>query len=215
MCVYYLSANSVEFQRNTITINEGVVHTMTLNEKIDSVSYNYPYPYDDKFVSISLYKYYKGDLDIRVSINDKYTTNKMTMKNIYYKKIVIYSNVLKKHCSNSESSDITKYKDFINLCPINIYVSLPLKKDNKNNKERKNKFKIEISSSGKTPSYIHNTEMRFESITAGQYYTSLKQKTKYIYYYTDMGKNEFPSEIVLNNRLGANELVAKIVKKIL
>ena len=213
MCVYYLSANSVEFQRNTITINEGVVHTMTLNEKIDSVSYNYPYPYDDKFVSISLYKYYKGDLDIRVSINDKYTTNKMTMKNIFYEKIVLYVNVLKKYCSKNDNSGINNYKDFINLCPINIYIRLPLKTDNGNNKERKNKFKIEISSSGKTPSYIHNTEMRFESITAGQYYTSLKQKTKYIYYYTDIGKNEFPSEIVLNNRLGANELVAKIVKK--
>ena len=213
MCVYYLSANSVEFQRNSITINEGVVHTMTLNEKIQTVSYNYPYPYDDKFVTISLYKFYRGDLNLRVSINDKYSSKIMTMKNIYYKKIVIYSNVLKKHCSNSENSDITKYKDFINLCPINIYVSLPLKKDNKNNKERINKFQIEISSAGKTPSYIHNGDMRFESISAGQYYTSLKQKTKYIYYYTDIGKNEYPSEIILNNRLGTNEIVAKIVKK--
>ena len=213
MCVYYLSANSVEFQRNSITINEGVVHTMILNEKLDSVSYNYPYPFDDKFVTISLYKYYKGDLDIRVSINDKFTSEMITMKNIFYKKIVLYVNVLKKYCSVSENSDSNSFKDFINLCPINIYVRLPIKTDNKNNKERINKFQIEISSSGKTPSYIHNGEMRFESISAGQYYTSLKQKTKYIYYYTDIGINEYPSEIILNNRLGENEIVAKIVKK--
>ena len=213
MCVYYLSANSVEFQKNSITINEGVVHTMTLTEKLETVSYNYPYPYDDKFVTISLYKFYRGDLNLRVSINDKYSSNVMTMKNIFYKKIVLYTNVLKKYCSNSENADFTDYKDFINLCPINIYVSLPLKKDDKNNKERINKFQIEISSAGKTPAYIHNGDMRFESISAGQYYTSLKQKTKYIYYYTDIGKDEYPSEIILNNRLGTNEIVAKIVKK--
>ena len=214
MCVYYLSANTIEFQKNSITINEGVVHSMTLDEKLDTVSYNYPYPYDDKIVSISLYKFYKGDLEIRVSINDKYTTNTLTMKNIFYKKIVLYVNVLKKYCSNSENSDDSnKYKDFINLCPINIYIRLPLKTDDKNNKVRKNKFNIEISSGGKTPSYIHHGEMRFESVTCGQYSTGSKQKMQYIYYYTDIGKNEFPSEIILNNKLGASEMIAKIVKK--
>ena len=210
MCVYYLSANSVEFQRNLITINEGVVHTMTLDEKIDTVAYNYPYAFDDKIVSISLYKFYKGDLDIRVSINDKYTSNLFTMKNIFYKKIVIFVNVLKQYCPDLENG---KYKDFINLCPINIYIRLPLKTDNKNNNIRKNKFNIEISSGGKSPSYIHNGEMRFDSITCGQYSTNSKLKTQYLYYYTDIGKNEFPSEIILNNNLGSSELVAKIVKK--
>jgi hypothetical protein len=112
MCLYYLSANSVEFLKNSITINEGVVHTMILNDKLDSVSYNYPYPFDDKFVSISLYKYYKGNLDIRVSINDKFTSEMITMKNIFYKKIVLYVNVLKKYCSDSENSDSKIYKDF-------------------------------------------------------------------------------------------------------
>ena len=214
MCVYYLSANSVEFQRNKMTINEGVVHTMLLNEKIASVSYNYPYPYDDKVVSISLYKFYKGDLDIRVSINDKYSSNVITMKNLYYKKIVLFVNELKQYCSEKITIDKPdSYKDFINLCPINIYIRLPLKKDDKNNKELKNKFRIEISSGGKTPSYIHNGEMRFDSLTGGQYSTSSKQKMKYIYYYTDIGKNEFPSEVVLNNKLGANEMIAKIVQK--
>ena len=213
MCVYYLSANSVEFQRNLITINEGVVHTMTLDEKIDTVAYNYPYAYDDKFVSISLYKFYKGDLDIRVSINDKFTTNMIKMKNIFYKKIVLYVNELKKYCSADEIGVHENYKDFINLCPINIYIRLPLKTDNKNNNVRKNKFNIEISSGGKTPSYIHNGEMRFDSVTCGQYTTNSKQKMQYLYYYTDIGKNEFPSEIILNNNLGSSEMIAKIVKK--
>ena len=213
MCVYYLSANTVEFQRNLITINEGVVHTMTLDEKIDTVAYNYPYAYDEKIVSISLYKFYKGDLDIRVSINDKHNAYILTMKNIFYKKIVLYVNELKKYCSESNINIHENYKDFINLCPINIYIRLPLKTDNKNNNVRKNKFNIEISSGGKSPSYIHNGEMRFDSVTCGQYSTSSKQKMQYLYYYTDIGKNEFPSEIILNNNLGASEMIAKIVKK--
>ena len=214
MCVYYLSANSIEFQRNSITINEGVVHTMTLNEKIETVEYNYPYAYDDNPVTISLYKYYIGDLDVRVSINDKHTSNTITLKNIFYKKIVLYVNMLKKYCSQSDNiQNSEKYVDFINLCPINIYIRLPLKTDDKNNKRRLNKFQIEISSGGKTPSYIHNGEMRFDSVTAGQYLSGSKQKMKYIYYYTDIGKDAYPSEMILINKLGASEMVAKIVKK--
>ena len=108
------------------------------------------------FIGKYLYKFYKGDLDIRVSINDKHNAYILTMKNIFYKKIVLYVNELKKYCSESNINIHENYKDFINLCPINIYIRLPLKTDNKNNNVRKNKFNIEISSGGKSPSYIHN-----------------------------------------------------------
>ncbi len=57
--------------------------------------------------------------------------------------------------------------------------------------------------------------MRFKSISGGQYYPSLKIKAKYIYFYTDIGKDEYPSEMIFNNRLGTDKIVAKIAKKIL
>ena len=87
-CIYYISGNSIGFQENSITINEGVLHSMTLNNKIDSITYKYPYPYDDNIVSISLYKFYKEDLKVRVNINGYYTTHFLTMRNIHFKKLV-------------------------------------------------------------------------------------------------------------------------------
>ena len=209
-CIYYIFSNSVEFHQNSIVINEGVLHSMILNNKIESITYKYPYPYDDEIVSISLYKYYKGDLSVRVDINNLYTTHSLTMKNIYYKKLVIYVNVLKKYCSKSEQR-IENYKDIINLCPINIYINLPVNKAK--DEIRENKIQIEVLSGGKTPTYIQSGEMRFESVRAGQYTIGAKQKNKYVYFYSDIGMNEYPSEIILNNKFGICEAVAKIVSK--
>ena len=207
-CIYYIAANSVEFQRNSITINEGVAHSMILDDKIETISYKYPYPYDENIVSISLYKYYKGDLEVRVSINDVYTTHMITMRNIHYKKLVLYVNVLKKYCS---TANLDKYKDFVNLCPININIRLAGNKDQK--EERINRVQIEVSPNGKTPIYIRDGEVRFDSVIAGQYSISGKQKIKYVYYYSDIGIDEYPCEIILNNKFGACEAVAKIVPK--
>ena len=207
-CIYYIAANSVEFQRNSITINEGVAHSMTLDNKIETISYKYPYPYDENIVSISLYKYYKGDLEVRVSINDIYTTHTITMRNIHYKKLVLYVDVLKKYCP---SKKLDKYKDFVNLCPININIRLARNNDKK--EKRINRFQIEVSPNGKTPTYIRDGEVRFDSVLAGQYSISGKQKMKYVYYYSDIGIDEYPCEIILNNKFGACEAVAKIVPK--
>jgi len=209
-CIYYIAANSAEFQRNAITINEGVVHSMTLNDKIETVTYRYPYPYDEKIVSISLYKYYKGDLEVRVDINNKYTSHILTMKNIHYKKLVLYVDVLKKYCSKVDQN-IENYNNFINLSPININIRLPIKKPK--NEENINRFQIEVLSSGKTPTYIRNGEMRFDSLVVGQYSTSGKKKMKYVYYYSDIGIDEYPCEIILNNKFGSSEAIAKIVPK--
>ena len=207
-CIYYIAANSVAFQRNSITINEGVVHSMTLDDKIETITYKYPYPNDESVLNIALYKYYKGDLEVIVSVNDVYTSHMITMRNIYYKKIFLYVNILKKYCSNSNSD---KYKDFMNLCPININIRLG--RNNNKNEKRINRFQIEVLPNSKTPTYIRNGEIRFDSILAGQYSMSGRKKIKYVFYYSDIGIDEYPSEIILNNKLGTCELVAKIVPK--
>ena len=205
-CIFYIMSNSVQYQKNTIIINEGVIHTMTLDDKIETVTYRYPYVYDDNIVSISLYKYLKDDLIVNVNINGVYTTHSFTMKNLYYKKIVIYVNKLRNICLK-EGEVVPSYKDFISLCPININIRLP------NNKEKTiNKFQLEVLSNGKTPTYIRNGEIRFDSFIVNQYSSSGKQNN-YVYYYTDLGKDEYPSEIIINTKFGSCEAVAKIVTK--
>ena len=209
-CIYYISGNLIGFQQNSIIINEGVLHSMTLNDKIDSITYKYPYPYDDNIVSISLYKYYKEDLKVRVDINGLYTSHFLTMRNINYKKLVLYSNILKKYCLNIDN-ELQNYKDFINLCPINIHIYLDTTKNN--NEKRINKFQIEVLSGGKTPTYIRDGEMRFDSVLIGQHSINETQILKYVYYYTDIGFDEYPTEIILNSKFGSCEAVAKIVPK--
>ena len=211
-CIYYIMSNSIAYQKNTIIINEGVVHTMTLDEKIETITYRYPYAFDDNIVSISLYKYLKDDLDIYVNINGVYTQNSFTMKNMFFKKIVIYVNTLKEVCLK-DSEIVPNYKDFINICPININVRLSNKIQN-NKQKRMNKFQIEVLSNGKTPTYIRNGEIRFDSFIVNQYSSSGgKSKNNYVYYYSDIGKDEYPSEIIINNKFGSCEAVAKIISK--
>ena len=210
-CIYYIMSNSVVYQKNTIIINEGVVHTMVLDNKLESISYRYPYSYDDNIVSISLYKYLKDDLDVNVNINGVYSSHTFTMKNIYYKKLVIYVNTLKDICLKGISTN-PAYKDYINLCPININVRLSNNK-NIDKEKRMNKFQIEILSNGKTPTYIKNGELRFDSFIVNQYSSSGKPKNSYVYFYSDIGKGEYPSEIIINSKFGSCEAVAKIVSK--
>ena len=210
-CIYYIMSNSVMYQKNTIIINEGVVHTMTLNNKLETITYRYPYAFDDNIVSISLYKFLKDDLDVQVDINGEYRTHTLTMKNIFYKKLVIYSNTLREICLKSDKI-ASRYKDYINLCPINIHVRLSNKIDN-NKEKRTNKFQIEILSNGKTPTYIQNGELRFDSFIVNQYSTSGKPKNSYVYYYSDIGKDEYPSEIIINSKFGSCEATAKIIPK--
>ena len=210
-CIYYIMSNSVMYQKNTIIINEGVVHTMLLNNKLETITYRYPYAYDDNIVSISLYKFQKDDLEVQVNINGEYTTHSFSMKNIFYKKSVIYVNKLREICL--KNNEITyRYKDYINLCPINIHVRLSNKVSN-NQEKRTNKFQIEILSNGKTPTYIKNGEIRFDSFIVNQYSGSGKPKNNYVYYYSDIGEDEYPSEIIINSKFGSCEAAAKIVPK--
>jgi len=208
VCIYYIMSNPVEPKKNIVTVNEAVVHTMNLDDKLSSIIFRYPYTFDGNVVSISLYKLFKDDIEVKVDLNGEYTTHELTMKNIHFKKIVIYLNTLQQHCLKN-GKVVSQYYDLINLCPINISIKLA----NRNqNVKRFNRIQLEVLSSGKTPTYIKNGEIRFDSVIVSEAMTE-KSNKNYVYYYSDIGKNEYPSEIIINTKFGACEAVAKIVQK--
>ena len=207
VCIYYIMSNPVEPQKNIITVNEAVVHTMNLDDKLESIVYRYPYTFNDNIVSISLYKFFKDDIEVKVDINGGYTTHELTMKNIHFKKLVIYLNTLQQYCLKNGKA-VSQYYDLINLCPINI--SIKLAKKNQNEK-RLNRIQLEVLSNGKTPTYIKNGEIRFDSVIVSEAMNG--KSNNYIYYYSDIGKNEYPSEIIINAKFGECEAVAKIIQK--
>ena len=218
-CIYYITAGTEKSDDNKIIISEGIAHSMPLTKKINSINYIYPYSNDDNILSISIYKFTKNDLDINIRINDIFTPFSYTMKNINYKKFIIYINELKEYCSNykrkGKESNTEIYDDYINLCPININIKLPLElisKEEIKENEIINHFKIEINSNRKTPSYIRSGEIKFDSLLVKQYSSNNQKIDNYLYYYTDVGDNS-PCEIIINSKIGNCEAVAKIVKK--
>ena len=207
ICIYYIMSNSVNDQKNIITINEGVVHTLNLDNKLESITFRYPYAFDG-IVSISLYKFFKDEIEVKVDLNSLYITHNFTMKNIHYKKMVIYINTLQQYCLK-DGKVISQYYDNIELCPINIHIKLAT---NKNSQKRFNRIQLEILSNGKTPTYIKNGEIRFDSIIVSET-SSNKPINNYVYYYSDIGTEEFPCEVIINTKFGTCEAVAKIVTK--
>ena len=208
LCIYYIMSNPFDPQKNIITVNEAVVHTMNLDDKLESIVYRYPYTFNDNIVSISLYKFFKDDIEVKVDLNGVYTTHELTMKNIHFKKLVIYLNTLQQHCLKNGRA-VSQYYDLINLCPINISIKLAKKNQNKN---RFNRIQLEVLSNGKTPTYIKNGEIRFDSVIVSEAING-NSNNNYVYYYSDIGKNEYPSEIIINTKFGVCEAVAKIIQK--
>ena len=208
VCIYYIMSNPVEPKKNIITVNEAVVHKMNLDDKLESIVYRYPYTFNGNIVSISLYKFFKDDIEVKVDLNGEYTTHELTMKNIHFKKLVIYLNTLQQHCLKN-GKVVSQYYDLINLCPININIKLAKRNQHEN---RFNRIQLEVLSNGKTPTYIKNGEIRFDSVIVSETING-KSINNYVYYYSDIGKNEYPSEIIINTKFGACEAVAKIIQK--
>ena len=214
-CTYYISSNPIGYKDNNILISEGIIYSMTLTKKINSVSYIYPYVYDGNTISIALYKYNKEKLNVSVLINNNRIIYNSTLKNINYKKIMIFTGTLEKYCKNIITNDYYKityleenYVNSFNFCPIHLKIELANESINYNN-NYKNFYQLEIFSSSQTPTYLKANEIVFNSILANQYRLYAK-KSEYIYYYSDIS-NEFPCEIFLNFKYGYGEAVAKIM----
>ena len=216
-CTYYISSNPIGYKENNIIISGGIIYSMTLTKKINSIAYIYPYVYNGNIINIDLYKYNKDELKISVLINNDAIIYDSILKNINYKKIVIFLATLEKYCKNINTNNYYKityieenYVNNFNFCPIHIKIELPYESKYYDD-NYKNYYQLEIFSASQTPTYLKSNEIVFNSILVNQYRLYAK-KSDYIYYYSDIG-NEFPYEIILNFKYGYGEAVAKIMDR--
>ena len=216
-CLYYISSNPIGYKENQIIINEGIIYSMALSKKINSILYIYPYVYNGNIISISLYKYNKDDLKITVFISNYQKIYESTLKNINYKKIMIFLGTLEKYCKNIITSNHYKltyieenYVNHFDFCPIYIKVELPFD-SNSYDDNYENHFKVNIFSSSQTPTYLKSNEIIFNSILVNQYMLNAR-KSENIYYYTNIG-SEFPYEVSIYCKYGYVEAVAKIMAR--
>ena len=216
-CTYYISSNPIGYKENNIIISEGIIYSMTLTKNLNLISYIYPYVYNGNTISICLYKYNLEDLKISVLINGNTKLYDSILRNINYKKIMIFIGTLEKYCKNIKTNNYYKityleenYVNNFNFCPIHIKIELPNELKNYD-ESYKNYYQLEVFSNSQTPAYLKGNQIVFNSILANQYKLYAK-KPEYINYYSDIG-NDFPIEINLNFKYGYGEAVAKVMSR--
>ena len=186
-CMIYLVGNEDDESTKEVVLNEGVSHTMFLDDTFKTVSYLYPYypKFDSdetENIVISVNKISEGDLDLRYQLNFGPVTTVRVAN--YNRQVVISGKDIATYCQDE-------------LCRIRIQVTMA----NPSIKGQVIEYDIIAFGVNSIPIYL----------TRGEYRLDVVKKDKYQYYITEIG-NEY-SEAVVNFKKGNGFAIAKIFNR--
>ena len=186
-CMIYFVGNEDYESTKEIVLNEGVSHTMFLDDTFKTVSYLYPYfpKFDSdetENIVISVNKISEGDLDLRYQLNFGPVTTVRVAN--YNRQIVISGKDIATYCKDE-------------LCRIRIQVTMA----NPSITGQVIEYDIIAFGVNSIPIYL----------TRGEYRLDVVKKDKYQYYITETA-DEY-SEAVVNFKKGNGFAIAKIFNR--
>lgn len=189
-CVFYITASD---KSHPLSINEGVIHSMTLTKEIPKITYSYDiYYYTNEMVAISFTKFDAKRMTVRYRIgrNDEveYIISSSRM-------LILEDKVIEEGCKEEK------------ICTILIKIE----STSEVIKETGVNYQIGIVSSRIVPTYLKKGDVRLDGVFGKQ--TGMKVLfADYIFYYTDLGKNN-ECEVVIDFKRGSGSAIAYLQKK--